>query len=276
VRSIGTLVGLDTSWERAAPLLKATPERSVLRRDPGQLTGKIDVTNVAFRYSPEAPPALGGVSLQAAAGEFIAIVGPSGSGKSTLTRLLLGLDQPMQGTIQYDGQDLRHLDTELVRRQIGVVLQNGKLFPGTLFENIIGNFDGTIDDAWEAARQAGIEDDIRAMPMGMHTIVTEASAAFSGGQIQRMIIARALVSKPRILLFDEATSALDNVTQAIITRSVSQLAVTRVVIAHRLTTVRGADRIYVFDKGRIAQNGTYDDLIKAPGPFAEFAKRQLV
>lgn len=276
VRSIGTLVGLDTSWERAAPLLKATPERSALRRDPGLLTGKIDVSNVSFRYSPDAPPALGGVSLQAAAGEFIAIVGPSGSGKSTLTRLLLGLDQPMQGTIQYDGQDLRHLDTELVRRQIGVVLQNGKLFPGTLFENIIGNFEGSIDDAWEAARQAGIEDDIRAMPMGMHTIVTEASAAFSGGQIQRMIIARALVGKPRVLLFDEATSALDNVTQAIITRSVSQLAVTRIVIAHRLTTVRGADRIYVFDKGRIAQNGTYDDLIKAPGPFAEFAKRQLV
>lgn len=276
VRSVGTLVGLDTSWERAAPLLSATPERSASRRDPGQLTGKIDVTNVAFRYSPEAAPALGGVSLQAAAGEFIAIVGPSGSGKSTLTRLLLGLDQPMQGTIQYDGQDLRHLDTDLVRRQIGVVLQNGKLFPGTLFENIIGNFDGTIEDAWEAARQAGIADDIRAMPMGMHTIVTEASAAFSGGQIQRMIIARALVGKPRILLFDEATSALDNVTQAIITQSVSQLAVTRIVIAHRLTTVRGADRIYVFDKGRIAQNGKYDDLIKAPGPFAEFAKRQLV
>ena len=276
VRSVGTLVGLDTSWERAAPLLAATPERSASRRDPGQLTGKIDVTNAAFRYSPDAPPALGGVSLQAAAGEFIAIVGPSGSGKSTLTRLLLGLDQPMQGTIQYDGQDLRHLDTELVRRQIGVVLQNGKLFPGTLFENIIGNFEGTIDDAWEAARQAGIADDIRAMPMGMHTIVTEASAAFSGGQIQRIIIARALVGKPRILLFDEATSALDNVTQAIVTQSVSQLAVTRIVIAHRLTTVREADRIYVFDKGRIAQNGKYDELIKAPGPFAEFAKRQLV
>jgi ABC-type bacteriocin/lantibiotic exporter with double-glycine peptidase domain len=191
-------------------------------------------------------------------------------------RLLLGLDQPMQGTIQYDGQDLRHLDPELVRRQIGVVLQNGKLFPGTLFENIMGNFDGTIDDAWEAAGQAGIAEDIRAMPMGMHTVVTEASAAFSGGQIQRLIIARALVGKPRILLFDEATSALDNLTQAVVTRSLSQLAVTRIVIAHRLTTVREADRIYVLDKGRVAQSGRYDDLIKAQGPFAEFAKRQLI
>lgn len=275
-RSVGTLVGLETSWERAAPLLKATPERAVTRRDPGQLSGRIDVTNVAFRYAPDAPPALGGASLQAAAGEFIAIVGPSGSGKSTMMRLLLGLDQPMQGTVQYDGQDLRYLDTELVRRQIGVVLQNGRLFPGTLFENIMGNFDGNIDDAWEAARAAGIEDDIRAMPMGMHTVVTEASAAFSGGQIQRLIIARALVGKPRILLFDEATSALDNVTQSIITQSIAKLSVTRVVIAHRLTTVREADQIYVFDKGRIAQHGKYDDLIKAPGPFAEFAKRQLI
>jgi NHLM bacteriocin system ABC transporter ATP-binding protein len=276
VRSIGTLVGLETSWERAAPLLKATPERSAQRRDPGRLNGTVDVTNVAFRYSPDAPPALGGVTLRAAPGEFIAIVGPSGSGKSTLTRLLLGLDQPMQGTIQYDGQDLRHLDTELVRRQIGVVLQNGKLFPGTLFENIIGNFDGTIDDAWEAARQAGIEEDIRAMPMGMHTVITEASAAFSGGQIQRMVIARALVGKPRILIFDEATSALDNTTQSTVTQAVSRLAVTRIVIAHRLTTVREADRIFVFDKGRVAQNGKYDDLIKTPGPFADFAKRQLI
>jgi ABC-type bacteriocin/lantibiotic exporter with double-glycine peptidase domain len=263
------------SWDRAAPLLRAAPERSALRRDPGRLSGKLDVTNVAFRYSPDAPPALNGVSIQAAAGEFIAIVGPSGSGKSTLIRLLLGLEQPLQGTIQYDGQDLRHLDSELVRRQIGVVLQNGKLFPGTLYENIIGSYPGTIDDAREAARQAGIEADIRALPMGMHTVVTEATAAFSGGQVQRLIIARALVGKPRILIFDEATSSLDNVTQAIITQSLSRLAVTRIVIAHRLTTVRQADRIYVFDKGRIAQTGKYDELVKAPGPFAEFAKRQL-
>ena len=276
VRNIGALIGLETSWDRAAPLLRAAPERSALRRDPGRLTGKVDVTNVAFRYSADAPPALGGVSLQVNAGEFVAIVGASGSGKSTMIRLLLGLDQPLQGTIQYDGQDLRHLDTELVRRQIGVVLQNGKLFPGTLFENIIGSFNGTMDDAWEAARQAGIEEDIRAFPMGMHTVVTEATAAFSGGQIQRLIIARALVGKPRILVFDEATSSLDNVTQAIVTQSLSRLAVSRVVIAHRLTTVRQADRIYVFDKGRIAQSGKYDELVKAPGLFAEFARRQLV
>jgi len=276
VRNIGALISLEMSWDRAAPLLRAAPERSALRRDPGRLSGKVDVTNVAFRYSAEAPPALAGVSLQVAAGEFVAVVGASGSGKSTLIRLLLGLDQPLQGTIQYDGQDLRHLDPELVRRQIGVVLQNGKLFPGTLFENIIGSFNGTMDDAWEAVRQAGVEEDIRALPMGMHTVVTEATAAFSGGQVQRLIIARALVGKPRILIFDEATSSLDNTTQAIVTQSLSRLAVSRVVIAHRLTTVRQADRIYVLDKGRIAQTGKYDELAKAPGLFAEFARRQLV
>jgi NHLM bacteriocin system ABC transporter ATP-binding protein len=276
VRNIGTLIGLDVTWERAAPLLKSVPERSAQRRDPGRLNGKIDITNVAFRYGPDAPMALGGVSIQANAGEFIALVGPSGSGKSTVVRLLLGLDQPLQGAIQYDGQDLRHLDPELVRRQIGVVLQTGKLFPGTLFENIMGSFIGTVDDAWEAARQAVIEEDIRALPMGMHTLVTEASAAFSGGQVQRLIIARALVGKPRILVFDEATSALDNVTQSIVTKSLSQLAVTRVVIAHRLTTVQQADRIYVLDKGRVAQTGKYDELVKTPGPFADFARRQLI
>lgn len=276
VRATGQLVSLDVTWGRAAPLLKATPERSAQRRDPGRLSGKVDVTNVSFRYSQEAPPALQGVSLQVAAGEFVAIVGASGSGKSTMMRLLLGLDQANQGTIQYDGQDLRHLDTELVRRQIGVVMQNGKLFPGTLFENIMGSFNGTIDDAWEAAKQAGIEPDIRALPMGMHTVITEASAAFSGGQVQRMIIARALVGKPRLLIFDEATSSLDNVTQAVVTQSLSRLAVSRIVIAHRLTTVRQADRIYVFDKGHVVQAGTYDELVKAEGPFAEFARKQLL
>lgn len=275
VRNVGAWVGLDASWDRASPLLRAVPERSLLRRDPGPISGAFEATNVAFRYGNEGAPALAGVSIEAKSGEFIAIVGASGSGKSTLMRLLLGLDQPLQGTVQFDGQDLRHLDPELVRRQIGVVLQNGKLFPGTLFENIMGSFNGNMDDAWEAARQAGMEEEIKALPMGMHTVVTEASAAFSGGQVQRLIIARALVGKPRILLFDEATSSLDNITQAIVTRSLSRLAVTRVVIAHRLSTVRQADRIYVLDKGRVAQSGRYDELVKAQGPFAEFARRQL-
>ena len=269
VRNIGALIG-GNPWDRAVPCCARRPTLG-LRRDP-ELTGKVDVTNVAF----QPPTRRRSAGVAASQPWRIRRGGASGSGKSTMIRLLLGLDQPLQGTIQYDGQDLRHLDTELVRRQIGVVLQNGKLFPGTLFENIIGSFNGTMDDAWEAARQAGIEEDIRAFPMGMHTVVTEATAAFSGGQIQRLIIARALVGKPRILIFDEATSSLDNLTQSIVTQSLSRLAVSRVVIAHRLTTVRQADRIYVFDKGRIAQSGKYDELAKAPGLFAEFARRQLV
>jgi ABC-type bacteriocin/lantibiotic exporter with double-glycine peptidase domain len=231
---------------------------------------------VAFRYSADTPMVLQGLSLKVAAGEFVALVGASGSGKSTTVRLLLGNVPPLAGAIQYDSMDLAHLDIPLVRRQIGVVLQNGKLMPGSIFENIMGAHHGTLDDAWEAARQAGIEPEIKALPMGMHTILTEATAAFSGGQIQRFMIARALVGKPRILILDEATSALDNVTQSIVTNALSRLAVTRIVVAHRLSTVKSADRICVFDGGRIVQSGTYDQLVAAKGPFAELARRQLV
>jgi ABC-type bacteriocin/lantibiotic exporter with double-glycine peptidase domain len=264
------------SWTRLAPLLKAVPEGAGLRRDPGGLTGAIDLTGVYFRYGVEAPFALQGLSLSIAPGEFVALVGPSGAGKSTVMRLLLGFEMPISGTVQYDHQDLRFLDLELFRRQIGVVLQNSALFPGTLYENIMGTVDGTMDDAWEAARNAGIEDDIKSMPMGMHTVVTEASSAFSGGQIQRIAIARALVGKPRILLFDEATSAVDNVTQAAITASLERLAVTRLVVAHRLSTVKKAHRIVVLNHGKVEQAGRYEDLVKAPGLFAEIARRQLI
>jgi ABC-type bacteriocin/lantibiotic exporter with double-glycine peptidase domain len=275
-RGISAVVNSKPSWERAAPLLRNIPAGGAAKRDPGPLTGAIEMTNVAFRYSAETPMVLQGLSLKVAAGEFVALVGASGSGKSTTVRLLLGNIAPLAGAIQYDSMDLAHLDIPLVRRQIGVVLQNGKLMPGSIFENIMGAHHGTLDDAWEAARQAGIEAEIKALPMGMHTILTEATAAFSGGQIQRFMIARALVGKPRILILDEATSALDNVTQAIVTNALSRLAVTRIVVAHRLSTVKSADRICVFDGGRIVQSGTYDQLIAAKGPFAELARRQLV
>ena len=276
VRGVVGVWNAKPSWERTAPLLRAVPEGVGTKRDPGQLSGAIDITGAYFRYGPEAPFALQGVSVSVAPGEFVALVGPSGSGKSTLMRLLLGFEQPLSGAIQYDQQDLRFLDLELVRRQIGVVLQNSALFPGTLYENIMGVIDGTMDDAWAAARQAGIEADIKAMPMGMHTVVTEATAAFSGGQIQRFAIARALVGKPRILLLDEATSALDNLTQMIVTESLDRLAVTRLVIAHRLTTVKKANRIIVLDRGKVAQTGKFEELAAAPGPFAELARRQLL
>jgi NHLM bacteriocin system ABC transporter ATP-binding protein len=275
-RGLGTLINTRPSWERATPLLKSIPEGGITKRDPGVLSGAVEMTNVVFRYGQDTPYVLSGLSLKIAAGEFVALVGASGSGKSTTTRLLLGDQAPLAGAIQYDSMDLKHLDLELVRRQIGVVLQNGKLMPGSIYENIMGAHHGTLDDAWEAARQAGLEPDIKALPMGMHTILTEATAAFSGGQIQRMMIARALVGKPRLLILDEATSALDNITQAVVATALSRLAVTRIVIAHRLSTVRNADRICVLDGGRIVQAGTYDDLIAANGPFAELARRQLI
>jgi ABC-type bacteriocin/lantibiotic exporter with double-glycine peptidase domain len=178
--------------------------------------------------------------------------------------------------VQFDDVDLSHLDMDLVRRQIGVVLQNGRLLPGSIFENIMGAHHGSLEDAWDAARQAGLDGEIKALPMGMHTILTEATAAFSGGQVQRIMLARALVGRPRVLLLDEATSALDNTTQAIVTASLAKLAITRVVIAHRLVTVKQADRICVIDGGRVAQSGSYAELMAGKGLFTELARRQLL
>ena len=275
-RGMNGVMNLRPSWERAAPLFKAVPEGGEAKRDPGVLSGAVELTNITFRYNPDTPYVLSGLSIAAAPGEFVAIVGASGSGKSTAMRMLLGFDLPHAGTVQFDGVDLRHLDIDRVRRQIGVVLQNGKLVPGSIYENIMGPHRGTIEDAWVAARQAGLEADIKALPMGMHTVLTEATAAFSGGQVQRMMIARALLGKPRILVLDEATSALDNVTQSIVTESLARLAITRIIIAHRFTTVQRADRIYVIDGGRVVQSGKFEELMAANGPFAELAKRQLM
>jgi NHLM bacteriocin system ABC transporter ATP-binding protein len=262
-------------YERAKPILDALPEVADNQADPGLLTGRLELNQLSFRYKADAPLVLQDVSLQIKAGEFVALVGPSGSGKSTILRLLLGFDRPESGAIFYDGLDMAGLDIQAIRRQCGVVLQNGKLTPGDIFENIVGSSLLTLEDAWEAARLAGFEDDIRAMPMGMHTIIGEGTGTLSGGQRQRLMIARAIVAKPRILLFDEATSALDNRTQAIVSRSLESLKATRIVVAHRLSTVQNADRIHVIVKGRLVQSGTFDTLAAQPGPFAELVRRQL-
>ncbi len=220
---------------------------------------------------------LSDVSLQVRPGEFVAIVGASGSGKSTILRLLLGFETPDTGTVTYDGRELTTLDLREVRRQIGVVLQNAQLLPGDIFNNIVGFApDLTMDDAWQAAKLAGLEEDIRSFPMGMHTLVGEGGSNLSGGQRQRLLIARAIVRRPRILMFDEATSALDNLTQAIVTESITRelQGITRVVIAHRLTTVVDADRIYVVKAGQIVQSGEYHQLLAEPGPFQELIHRQ--
>ena len=204
------------------------------------------------------------------------MVGPSGAGKSTLIRLLLGFESPEFGAIYFDGQEQSRVDVEGLRRQMGVVLQNGKLIPGSIFHNIAGPANLSLDDAWRAARLAGIEDDIRTMPMQMHTVVMEGGGGFSGGQKQRLMIARALAGTPRILLFDEATSALDNRTQAVVSRSIESLRLTRIVIAHRLSTVINADRIYVLSQGRVVQTGTYADLMAQEGLFKQLADRQMI
>jgi ATP-binding cassette subfamily C protein len=262
-------------FENARPILETEPEALAGDADPGRLSGALAIRGVSFRYHPDGPPILREITLEVAPGEFVAVVGPSGSGKSTLLRLLLGFETPESGAIFYDGRELAGLDLQAVRRQIGVVLQHGRLMPGDIFSNIAGSSTLTLDDAWEAAALAGLDEDIRAMPMGMHTVVGETGSTFSGGQRQRLMIARAIVARPRILLFDEATSALDNRTQAIVSASLEQLQATRLVIAHRLSTIANADRIYVLEAGRIAQRGTYDELARQEGPFQELMRRQL-
>lgn len=275
-RASMSMLAVVPIWERLKPILSTPPELTEDRMFPGELTGQIDLYHVNFRYDPEGPLILQNVSLSIRPGEFVAFVGPSGSGKSTLLRILLGFETPESGKVFFDGQDLQTLDLREVRQRIGVVLQTSRLAPTTIFQNIIGpNTNLTIDDAWAAAEAAGLADDIRAMPMGMHTVISEGGGAFSGGQKQRLMIARAIVNRPRILFFDEATSALDNQTQKQVTESLDAMHATRIVIAHRLSTIANADRIVVLVKGRVVESGTYDELIKLNGHFAELARRQV-
>lgn len=262
-------------WQRSQPILQAQPEVDLDKADPGRLIGRIAIEHVTFRYREDGPLILDDVTITAQPGEFIALVGPSGSGKSTVIRLLLGFETPLSGRILYDGQDLTGLDVAAVRRQLGVVLQNGRINAGSIFENISGGAVISLEDAWKAAEMAGFAADVQAMPMQMHTLISEGGTNLSGGQRQRLVIARALALHPHILLFDEATSALDNRTQAIVSQSLDRLKVTRIVIAHRLSTIRYADRIYVLEAGRVVQSGTFAALAEQPGLFAQLIRRQL-
>jgi ATP-binding cassette subfamily C protein len=262
--------------ERAAPILATAPEVDDAKPDAGPIGGRIELAHVSFGYVPDAPPTVNDVSFEIRPGEFAAFVGPSGAGKSTILRLLLGFERPERGAVYYDGHDLASIDVAAIRRQCAVVLQQSKLLAGDIFTNIIGASPLTIEDAWRAAELAGLADDIRAMPMGMHTVVSEGGSTLSGGQRQRLLIARALVRNPRVVFFDEATSALDNRSQEIVTRSLEQMRASRIVIAHRLTTVQRADRIFVMQTGRIVQQGTYDELLARDGLFQQLARRQLV
>ena len=261
---------------RLRPLISGVAEVSEDRKPPGTLTGAVELSRLTFRYVPSGPPVLDNVTLRIVPGEYVAIVGPSGSGKSSLFRLLLGFERAESGAVFLDGKSIDTLDIGAVRRQLGVVLQNGKLVTGSLYENICGGVQLPLEQAWEAARLAGLDADIKRMPMGMHTVVAEGVNTLSGGQRQRIMIARAIARRPRILLFDEATSSLDNQSQAVVSASLGDLNVTRIVIAHRLSTVRQADRIIVLVDGKVAQIGSYAELSTTPGMFASFAQRQLL
>lgn len=262
-------------YERLQPILTTLPESDETKSHPGRLKGAIEISHLHFRYDDDGPWVLRDVTLTIKPGEFVAFVGSSGSGKSTLMRLLLGFETPQRGSIYYDGQDLRNLDLREVRQQLGVVLQESMVLPADIHRNIVGSSSRPVEDAWEAARQAGLDADILAMPMGMNTYISEGGGGLSGGQRQRLLIARAVVGKPRILLMDEATSALDNRAQATVTESLRGLQATRIIIAHRLSTIVDADRIIVFDDGVIVETGTYEELMKRMGLFAQLASRQM-
>ena len=257
------------------PFFDAVPEVSDGKQVLTRLSGGIELNNVSFGYSENMPLVIDDLSLKIRPGQYVAIVGKTGCGKSTLMRLLLGFEHPKKGAIYYDGKDLEKIELRSLRRRIGVVMQNGKLFQGDIYSNIVISAPRlSRQDAWEAAELAGIADDIRSMPMGMDTMISEGAGGISGGQRQRLMIARAIAPKPKILMFDEATSALDNITQKKISESLDSLKCTRIVIAHRLSTIKQCDRIIVLDKGKIIEDGKYDELIEKNGFFAELVSRQ--
>lgn len=261
--------------EMVKPILDAEPEIAQDKEVVTRLSGGIELNNVTFRYDENMPPVLDNLSLKIRSGQYVAIVGSTGCGKSTLMRIMLGFEKPQKGAVYYDGKDLNRIDLKSLRRKIGVVMQNGRLFNGDIYSNIVISApELTIDDAWEAADLAGMKEDIENMPMGMYTILSEGMGGISGGQRQRLMIARAIAPKPKILMFDEATSALDNVTQKKVSESLDKLKCTRIVIAHRLSTIRQCDRIVVLDKGHIIEDGNYDELIAQNGFFAELVARQ--
>jgi NHLM bacteriocin system ABC transporter ATP-binding protein len=274
-KTITDILEVVPMWERANPILQAQPEYTPNKTDPGRLQGRVALENINFRYDQDGALVLNNISLHANPGEFVAIVGPSGSGKSTILRLLLGFEKPTKGEVCYDGKDLAELDLQAVRRQLGVVLQNGRINSSSIFDNIAAGVLVSREEVWEALQMAGLAEDIEQMPMGIHTIISEGGSNISGGQRQRLLIARALVLKPKLIFFDEATSALDNRTQEIVTQSLDKLRSTRIAIAHRLSTIRNADRIYVIENGQIIQVGNFTQLLQQEGLFARLVARQM-
>ena len=276
-QSLEAVAYIVPGCEQVRPIVQAAPDSAPGGGARVRLQGEIVFQRVSFRYSEGGPVVLRDVSIHVKPGELVAIVGESGTGKSTLFRIALGLEDPLSGAVYYDGKDLAHLDRDAVRRQVGVVTQDGRLQSGNVLRNIIGiRNDLGVDDAWRAARQASVDGDIAAMPMQMYTAVGENASTFSGGQIQRIRIAAALVHKPRVLLFDEPTSWLDTKSQSETMEGIEKSVGTRIVIAHRLSTIRKADRIYVLKAGCVAQVGEFEELLAQEGPFRDLARRQMM
>ena len=272
-----TIAQIKPVIEMAKPIMETTPEAAEVLAPVEKISGNIEINNVSFRYKDNEPSIFNNLSLKIRAGQYVAIVGKTGCGKSTLIRLLLGFEKPQKGAVYYDGKDISSLDLQSLRKKLGVVTQDGKLLHGDIYSNIVISAPQlSMDEAWEAAEIAGIADDIKAMPMGMHTMISEGAGGISGGQKQRIMIARAIAPKPNVLIFDEATSALDNITQKKISDALAALKCTRLVVAHRLSTIRQCDRIIVLDGGKIIEDGTYDELIDAHGFFAELVERQRI
>ena len=262
--------------KRIQPILDAEPEFETSKPSIDHLNGDIEISHLNFRYSADSPLVLKDVNMSIKHGEFVAVVGTSGAGKSTLMRILLGFEKPESGSIFYDNQDMSAVDIGSLRRQMGVVLQNDTVLQGTILQNIIGSSGLKESDAWEAARKVSFDKDISEMPMGMFTMVPAGGHTLSDGQLQRLIIARAIIRNPSVLIFDEATSALDNQTQQKVRESLDNLKVTRIIIAHRLSTIINADKIYVMENGEVVETGNYEELMKQNGYFAQLARRQSI
>ena len=268
------LLDMLAKFERIKPIIAAEKEVRIDAIDPGPLEGRVTLQDVSFGYDPKGPAILQNLSIDIRPGEFLALVGPSGCGKSTIFRLLVGFERPDAGRVLFDGQDLNQLDLGAVRSQLGCVLQSAEVSAGSIVENIAGSSRVGIDEIWRAAEDAGLAEDIEQMPMGIHTMISEGGGNISGGQKQRLLIARALVKNPRILLLDEATSALDNNTQATVTASLKRRNVTRIAIAHRLSTIQDADRIIVLKSGKVSETGTFEALMEKSGLFASMMSKQ--
>lgn len=274
--SINSLRDLLPVYDRFRPILEQSPENSGGKQLPSDADGSVSIEHVAFSYNDE-DMVFSDLSINIRSGEYVGIVGGSGCGKSTLMKLLLGFERPDSGKIYYSGADMETLDLKTLRKRFGVVLQDGKLIAGSIYDNIVITApDATPEAVMRAIELVGLREDIDKMPMGLHTVLSEDSHAVSGGQRQRILIARAIINDPQILFLDEATGALDNVSQAMICDALAKMICTRIVIAHRLSTIRGCDRILVLNDGDIAEQGTYEQLMNSNGIFRQLAERQTL